>query len=68
MENEQRDHRGHGRHHEHQREFKNLRLRAETFNAIASFAFDNHLNLARCVDDAMADYMDKHGITEGVAS
>lgn len=53
---------GYSSHNNQDRPFKNLRVKAEMFDALASHAFDNDRNLARCVEEAMSDYMMKHGI------
>ena len=42
------------------REFYNVRVKGELFKVLADNAFDRHMNLARCVEEALEDYIQKH--------
>ena len=45
-----------------EREFYNVRVRAAAYKTISDFAFEQHLNLARCVEEALEDYIKKIGM------
>ena len=45
-----------------EREFYNVRVRAAAYKTISDFAFQEHLNLARCVEEALEDYIKKIGM------
>ena len=38
-----------------------MRVRAAAYKTISDFAFEQHLNLARCVEEALSDYIKKIG-------
>ena len=42
-----------------EREFKNLRIKKSIFQEIGSYAYDNDLSLARCVEQALCDWLDR---------
>ena len=42
------------------REFFNVRVKADMFKVISDFAFAENLNLARCVEEALEDFIEKH--------
>lgn len=50
-----------------ERPFHNVRVRSEIFRLLADHAFNENLNLARCVEEALADWCEKEGIQEAVA-
>ena len=64
----QSNQRGYSSRNNSHQQFKNLRVKAEVFTALADHAFSNDRNLARCVEEAMADYMAKHGIKVQVSA
>lgn len=43
----------------HENEFKNLRIKKSIFQEIGSYAYDNDLSLARCVETALCEWLDK---------
>jgi predicted HicB family RNase H-like nuclease len=45
-----------------EREFYNVRVKGELFKILADAAFDRHMNLARCVEEALEDYIEKHDL------
>ena len=42
------------------REFFNVRVKADMFKVISDYAFAENLNLARCVEEALEDFIEKH--------
>ena len=47
-----------------EKEFFNVRVKADRFRIISDFAFSQHLNLARCVEEALEDFIEKHRMEE----
>ena len=45
-----------------ERDFKNLRVRAEIFNAIAGHCYRTDKSLARAIEDALQRYIEDEGI------
>jgi hypothetical protein len=45
-----------------EREFHNVRVRSDLFRLLADGAFERHMNLARCVEEALEDYIEKHNL------
>lgn len=45
-----------------ERDFKNLRVRAEIFNAIARHCYRTDKSLARAIEDALQRYIEDEGI------
>jgi predicted HicB family RNase H-like nuclease len=45
-----------------EREFYNVRVKGEIFKILSDAAFDRHMNLARCVEEALSDYIKKHNM------
>ena len=43
----------------HENEFKNLRIKKSIFQEIGSYAYDNDLSLARCVETALCEWLDR---------
>jgi hypothetical protein len=42
--------------------FYNIRCRSEFYYAIGEYSWENHLNVARCIEEALQEYCDKRGI------
>jgi hypothetical protein len=47
-----------------EREFKNLRIKKSIFQEVGSWAYDNDLSLARCVETALCEWLDKQYAAE----
>ena len=47
-----------------EKEFFNVRVKADRFRIISDFAFSQHLNLARCIEEALEDFIEKHKMEE----
>ena len=47
-----------------EKEFFNVRVKADMFRVISDFAFAQNLNLARCVEEALEDFIEKHKMEE----
>lgn len=40
--------------------FHNIRIRKETFDELAEWAYEHDHSLARCIEDALGEWMDKN--------
>ena len=41
-----------------EREFYNVRVRADLFKTISEWAFHENVNVARCIEDALESYIE----------
>ena len=42
-----------------EREFKNLRIKKSIFQEVGSYAYDNDLSFARCIETAICEWLDR---------